>query len=114
MAVDLSDKGGAPKWLWSNVSLNGVPLSLPKSAEHLVIPKTGVLKVTLPYRAYRLESAVSTYLPSAPGLPIRAFGSPRNDLPALRCPTGHVCSSLSTSSRLGHLCRSSANTSTSC
>ena len=66
MAVDLSDKGGAPKWLWSNVSMNGVPLSLPKSAEHLVIPKTGVLKVTLPYRAYRLESAVSTYLSPAP------------------------------------------------
>jgi hypothetical protein len=64
MAVDLSDKGGAPKWLWSNVSMNGVPLSLPKSAEHLVIPKTGVLKVTLTARTV-FGSAVSTYLPSA-------------------------------------------------
>ena len=63
MAVDLGDKGGAPKWLWSNVSLNGVPLSLPKSAEHLVIPKTGVLKVTL--RTARTVKC-SQYLPSAP------------------------------------------------
>ncbi len=42
--MDEHSTSGAPTWLWSNVSLDGVPLVLPKSAEHLIIPKTGVLK----------------------------------------------------------------------